>query len=1567
MSGIRVETELKENTELSHYRIVSKIGAGGMGEVYLAQDTNLDRKAVLKILPATFAGDQDRMDRFVREAKSASALNHPNIITIYEINESEGIRFIATEFISGKTLNEYAEGKPLPPKLVLDIAIQIASALDDAHVAGIIHRDIKPENIMIRQDGLVKILDFGIAKLTEPVSIKTDLEAATSIKTGGTRPGMIIGTADYMSPEQARGKSVDPRSDIFSFGAVMYEVLAGKKAFVGENSFDTIGAILHKDPIPLSRSLPDLPPALERIIDKSLRKNVDERYQNIKAVLTDLRSVKQRLDYEEVESGLSPELQSSRTEEQKTKFFESSASRQTLAAISMDKAPPNNPSGELQPLIGRAAETTEIMELLRQPGVRLVTITGVGGTGKTRLAEAIARDARAEFADGVYFLRLAPIDNHELVAPIMGQTLGIREEAGKPLKECLLDYLRQKKILIVLDNFEQITRAAPLLGELLADSPDLKILVTSRVRLNLILEREFKLQPLEVPAEKQLTANELGEYPAVDLFVKRAREAKFDFVLTEENAASIAEICRRLDGLPLAIELAAARAKLLAPQAILKRLEHSLNLLTGGAKDLPERHQTMRGAIAWSYDLLDAGEQKLLNRLSVFRGGLTLEGAEAIGNAEADLSADLLDVVSSLVDKSLLLQREQPDGEPRFRMLVVVREFAFEKLAESGEAERIKRLHAGFYVLLPDLLKTGEPARWLATLEQEHDNLRAALEWSLDRQPETALRIVGEMSIFWMQRGHLSEGNKWAKQALEKNGEETEPELRAKVYFGIGLRSRLQGDLEAAEQFLKESLRLAQGVGDKSGVSGSLAALGTLKMNQGDLIQARGLSEEALAIARELNDRKAIGLRLNTLGEIARIEERYEAAREFYEEALTIESDESLKYLIPSVTNNLASVVCLQGDYHSAVSYAFKSLKISEELEDKISIGYALNIFAATAVAAGEMERAGRFCGAVQAIFDALGYKLEKVDREFLDRYIREARATVGDEAFAAAQAQGRAMNMKDAVALARENEPDWESDSAKETQTHIIDGAISGSRPYSTNDSLRTRTATIPPVETTIPDISRPHNVLSDIRRKGVVLTISILVLAAGGFFGYRYLTAHEPIKSIAVLPFVNVGDDRDSEYLADGLSENLINTLSRLPQLKVIARSSSFKFRGDNIDVQDVAKKLGVAAILTGRVVRRGDDLQISVELIDTADNTRIWGDIYNRKVSAALNVQEEIAQAISEKLQLNLSGAQERQMAKQMTNSPQAYQAYLNGVFFRRKNGAENIRKAIEYQKQSVALDANFARAYTELSVNFAALVEIAALSPQEGLPQARVAAEKALALDETLADAHYTLARVRDFEFDWTGAESAFKRAIELNPNLAGAHTLYAEYLSRSGRFDEALREVKLAQELDPLRTGLVGNEGLILYHARRYDEAIAKKQIHVRSAADNPFAHLELANAYVQKGQYAEAILSYQTSIKLEETTSALIYLGRVYALSGQRDEAVAVLEKLKTTKKYVSPTELAILYVALGDKEKALASLEKAFTDRDFQLTSLKVEPGYDPLRNEARFQELLRKVGLSE
>ena len=1261
--------------KIGHYNIKSLLGSGGMGEVYLAEDTRLHRQVALKVLHEKVAADAEWLQRFEREAQAASALNHPNILTVYEFGAIEDLHYLATEYVEGETLRTVIKGGQMSLVDALKIIEQAASALSSTHVAGIVHRDIKPENIVIRRDGIVKILDFGLAKLIEQrAGVRTtDSEAKTQAHIK-TNPGAVMGTADYMSPEQARGQRTDARTDIFSLGVVLHELITGQKPFTGETVNHTIVNILEKEPTAVSSIVQDCPIELDRIIQKMLAKTPDERYGSAKDLLVNLKRLQKRLEFEAEFGG---DSQPDAIAKAKTGTFESSGPAHF---------PANNLTENLSPLIGRETEIAEITNLLKLDNVRLLTITGIGGTGKTRLAQTIARSVLPEFPDGVFFAALAAITDFKLVVSTIAQTLGVKEAGGEPIVEALKDYLREKQMLLVVDNFEQVSDAAPDIAVLLAAADRLKILVTSRGALHLSGENEYALPPLAVPSgDARISFAELSNYEAVRFFVERARFAQPDFWLTEENADAVAEICRRLDGLPLAIELAAARVKLFSPQAIRSRLSNSLKLLTGGAKDLPERRQTMRGAIAWSYDLLGDDEKKLFSRLAVFAGGFTLEAAEAVAEEEKARKRDeeivrdkqpvssspllpvpfsFFDGISSLLEKNLLSRREQSDGESRFRMLEVVREFALEKLLESDGADEFKRRHTEFYVLLPDLLKSREPGRWLVTLEQEHDNLRASLEWSLDNMPETALRIVGDMGIFWIHHGHLSEGNKWALRALEKNGEDGNPKLRAKAYFGLGFRSRLQGDPEAAELFFKKSLRLAQGIGDQYEICSSLGGLATLKKDQGDLIQARGLSEEALAIARELNDKKLIALRLNTLGEIARIQENYEAAREFYEEALTIERDESLKYLIPSCANNLASTACLLGDYNSALSYALESLKVSEELEDKISTGIALNVFAASAVAAGEVEKAGRFCGAAQTAFDAEDYKLEKVDREFLDRYVRQARSAIGDEAFEAAQAEGRAMSMKDAITLARENESDWKSTGVE----HVTDGSHTGVTIFQNSadateeppaNTLRTRAAHRG---------STAEYIAAEVKKRTFVwLGASGILIAALATVGYFAYFRSQPINSIAVLPFVNVGDESGNEYFSDGLSESLINSLSRLPQLKVISRNSSFRYRGDNIDVQDAARKLGVRAILTGRVVRRGDDLQISVELINTDDNTRIWGEIYNRKVSDALNVPEEIAHAVSEKLQLNLSGAQERQLAKQITDNPKAYQLHLNGVFF------------------------------------------------------------------------------------------------------------------------------------------------------------------------------------------------------------------------------------------------------------------------------------------------------------
>ena len=507
-----------------------------------------------------------------------------------------------------------------------------------------------------------------------------------------------------------------------------------------------------------------------------------------------------------------------------------------------------------------------------------------------------------------------------------------------------------------------------------------------------------------------------------------------------------------------------------------------------------------------------------------------------------------------------------------------------------------------------------------------------------------------------------------------------------------------------------------------------------------------------------------------------------------------------------------------------------------------------------------------------------------------------------------------------------------------------------------------------------TPPTVSSAEYIAGEIKNHKIfTLAASIIAAVALGLILYfSVFNSAKPIHSIAVLPFKNESGDADGEYLSDGLSESLINKFSQVPQLKVATRSSAFQYKNKFADVREIAKTLNVEAIVSGRVVRRGDDLQISVELINAAENTQIWGETYRRKSADAQNIQEEIAQIVLQKLQIKPTNAESQKFNSPITNNGQAYQLYLNGVFYRRKNGVENVRKAIEYQNQAIALDPNFALAYAELGFNYYNFITVGAVDSQTGLPPARQAIEKALSLNDLLAEAHDINARLKAAEFDWTGAETEIRRAIELNPNLASAHTFYSELLSETGRFDEALSEIRRARELDPLRINLVNYEAEIFFRARRYDDALAIYESGNPEAVNETFALINRARVAAAKNRYPEAIAFLQKSLGKDETTKGLVHLGRLYALTDEREQALAVLERLKELDrlkkepdKYVSPAELSILYDALKMREPAFESLERAFTERDFLLPLVNVEPEYDVLRDDPRFSNLLRRINL--
>ena len=841
---------IQPGTRLGRYEVRSLLGTGGMGEVYLAYDTSLRRQVAIKLLPVDFTQNKTRLSRFEREAYAASSLNHPNILTIHEIGEHDGHHFIATEYVDGQSLRQHISRGSLQLREVLEVAQQIASALAAAHQAGIVHRDIKPENVMLRSDGLVKVLDFGLAKLVDEATVPTtqpemDTEAPTRTRVMvNTEPGMVMGTANYMSPEQARGLEVDPRSDTWSLGVVLYEMVAGRLPFEGATTTDVLSMILHHQPLSLLVHSSDVPAELERIVEKALTKEKDERYQTVKDLGLDLKRLKQHLE-------------------------------------------------------------------------------------------------------------------------------------------------------------------------------------------------------LEAELERSIT---------------------------------------------------------------------------------PE------------------------------------EGARRAGQTAMDRSA-------------------------------------------------------------------------LST-------------------------------------------------------------------------------------------------------SGATAAAPT----------AEGSAAHTIS---------------------------------------------SAEYIVSEIKQH-----------------------------------------------------------------------------------------------------------------------------------------------------------------------------------KRGALLVLTAVVVAVAvvlAYFAYSRARS-QAISSVAVLPFSNTGGDPNMEYLSDGISESLINALSQLPELKVIARSSAFQYKGKEVDLQEVAKALGVQAIVTGRIVQRGDSLQISAEMVDARDKTQLWGEQYSRKSTDLQSVQQEITRAISAKLRLRLTGAEEQQLSKRATTNPQAYQLYLNGVFHRRKGGFENGRKAIDYFNQAVATDPQFALAFTGVADAYRYLAVNSVLDPKEAYPKARAAAQKALELDESLAETHVALGMIKHDEWDWAGAEREFRRAIELNTNLAEAHFRYAQYLAKMERQTDGLAEIKRAQELDPLRIPLRGQEAANLYFARRYDEALQQLQNLLKMDPDQSVSRAYLGYTYAAKGMYPQAIEEYQKVISLEgETTSTLCYLGNALAMSGKRSEAQAILAKLKSGKEYVSPAELAVLYVGLGDSEGALASLEKAYADHDLQIGLLKVDPNLDSLRSDPRFHALMRKVGLPQ
>jgi predicted ATPase/class 3 adenylate cyclase/DNA-binding CsgD family transcriptional regulator len=613
---------------------------------------------------------------------------------------------------------------------------------------------------------------------------------------------------------------------------------------------------------------------------------------------------------------------------------------------------PNNLPVQPTPFIGREQEVAAVGRLLRRAGIRLLTLTGPGGIGKTRLALQVAAELIEVFPAGVYFVNLAALRDPSFVVPAIAQALDLKELAGQSLLDLLKAFLREKQLMLLLDNFEQVVSAALQVADLIAACPRLKVLVTSRVVLHVQAEQEFAVPSLSMPDPRQLPeVEDLAQYEAPALFIQRAQSARPEFQLSKANAKAVAEICRHLDGLPLAIELAAARIKLFPPQALLARLTPRLMMLTSGSRDVPERQQTLRNTIAWSYQLLNAEEQRLFRRLSVFTGGCTLQAIEALDTALEVEEGRVFECVFSLIDQSLLQQTEQDSEYARLLMLETIREYGLEVLEASGEKEKTQHAHAAYYLAIAEEAEPefGGPQQdyWLKRLEHEHDNLRAAMQWLLEQdgneqRREMALRLGGALLRFWEIRGHWSEGWNFLEWA-RAGGKGVSAPAQVRVLMAAAyLLDHLGNDPDRLETLYEESLERYRELGDMAGIASVLLELGELAMRRGNVAVAIAQTEEALALFRTVEDKQGIAWSLNYLANIVNRQGEYARAISLNEESLALFKTVEDKQGIAWSLSTLAIIVSQRGDYARAVSLNEESLALCRAIGDVEGIAWSL-------------------------------------------------------------------------------------------------------------------------------------------------------------------------------------------------------------------------------------------------------------------------------------------------------------------------------------------------------------------------------------------------------------------------------------------------------------------------------------------------------------------------------------------------------------------------------------------------------------------------------------------------
>ena len=895
----RLRGEVGEARVSDRFVIEGELGRGGSAVVYLARDTKHERHVALKMLHPELGAAIGR-ERLAREIRIIARLQHPHILPLHDSGEWADTLYYVMPFVEGESLRaRLARDRQLALDDALVVGREMADALDHAHRHGIVHGDVKPENILLA-DGHAILADFGVARVTSSALLPADASLEPS-----------SGTPAYASPERMSGSGqLEPASDLFSLGCVLYEMLAGRPPWLTRRRRGATA--------PALRSLrPDTPAWLAALVHQMLSDTPSGRPSSAGEVS---RSLKRGAD-----------------------------------------APPSLLPLVGDPMVGREEELEAARAVLTDPDVTLLTLSGAGGVGKTRLAIQLARGCESAY-DRVYFVDLSPVRDADSVVPAIAAAVGTSLEGDREPLDALATLCATRRVLLVLDNFEQVASAAPTLSRLAALAPSLKMLVTSRVRLGIAGEHEMNVAPLPVPADDATQADRRSN-PAVRLFLRRATDANPAIVVDDEVVSAASEICARLDGLPLAIELAAARCRLLTPRAVAMRLAAGFGLLSGGSRHAAVRHQTMRHTVAWSHALLTPEEQRLFVRLAVFAGGCTLAAAEAVC-ADPGSTLSVIDGVSALVDASVLVCDAPSGGEPRLRMLATVREFALDVLSSSPEAGAMAQRHADWFgrlatTLAPRLIGERQNET-VALLAAEHANFGAALRCTIDRGDAAASLALGAaLWRYWLVRGHLVEGRDWLTRmlALPASSDTALEALRADVMTGAGHLAQNSGAVEEATRHFKEVLAIRQRLGDRAGAARALADLGWICWRRCEYSEARRLSAECLGMAETLGETRVAALALTNLGTTALFEGNLDEACDLLGRSARLRTEIADQRGVAFVNSLLAWALCRKGTHDAARRLLEAAEATLRAAGDRRLLYFARDVLAEIHLREGDAER----------------------------------------------------------------------------------------------------------------------------------------------------------------------------------------------------------------------------------------------------------------------------------------------------------------------------------------------------------------------------------------------------------------------------------------------------------------------------------------------------------------------------------------------------------------------------------------------------------------------------------